>query len=106
MSFPLRSISRRLLRPAASFLCLLSLLLCVAACWMWIGSGDADSFVASLARAGRTTEIRSKDGRLVVLRINGSRRAPQPHLVATGDVSFSILSLINAPPQPVKKGFA
>jgi hypothetical protein len=107
MGHTLRSVGRRLLRATASALCLLSLLLCLAACWLWMRSRSPEPFVASLVSAGRTYEVRSRDGRLSVLRIDGRR--PPPGVTYPPDtVSAAAWALIAvaAPPPPVKSGFA
>jgi hypothetical protein len=108
MSPSLRSVGRRLLRATASALCLLSLLLCLAACWLWVRSQSPEPFVASLASAGRTHEVRSRDGRLSVLRIDGERPAPGVSYPPGNTISAASWALIAvaAPPPPVKSGFA
>jgi hypothetical protein len=107
MSSSLRAVARRLLRVTASGLCLLSLLLCLAACWLWVRSRSPDPFVASLATAGRTYEVRSRDGRLSVLRIDGRR--PGPGVTYPPDSSAAALWALLAvvpPPPAVKSQFA
>jgi hypothetical protein len=103
----LRSVGRRLLRATASLLCLLSLLLCLAACWLWVRSRSPEPVVASLATAGRTYEVRSRDGRLAVLRIEGARPG---HGVSyptnpSSAAAWMLMAAV-APPPPVKSGFA
>src|SRR5687768_17922861 len=103
MNPPLRSVGRRLLRATASLLCLLALLLCLAACWLWVRSRSPEPVVASLATAGRTYEVRSRDGRLAVLRIEGARPG---HGVSyptnpSSAAAWMLMAAV-APPPPVK----
>jgi hypothetical protein len=106
-----RRFARRLLRRTASLLCLLSLLLCLAACWLWARSRSGNPYTAWLARAGRAYQVQSRDGRLSVLRIDG----PPPGTAQTPDLdtrvsayerSFVAQLLAQAGPPTAKSQFA
>jgi hypothetical protein len=104
-------IERRLLRRMASLLCLLSLLLCLAACWLWVRSRSGEPYTAWLARAGRAYQVQSRDGRLSVLRIDGPPPGATAAPALRGRVtayerSFVAQTLLQASPPPVKSRFA
>src|SRR5687768_5551335 len=100
-----RPIARRLLRSAAAAMCLLSLVICVVTCWLWLRSRGGDAYVASLTSPQRTYELRSRDGRLSVLRIEG-RRPANPGSLLFSDSAVALVLVQQAPPPVVKSGFA
>ena len=106
-----RRLARRVLRRVASLLCFLSLLLCLAACWLWVRSRSGEPYTAWLARAGRAYQVQSRDGGLSVLRIDG----PPPGAAAAPDYlgrvtayerSFAAQTLLQTSPPPVRSRFA